>query len=64
MQTENSNLLNKPDNEIIDVIVDEVKKVLGNNEFSMISDAPYPLIPLGVSNRHIHLTQELFVNLF
>jgi putative phosphotransacetylase len=64
LQTENSNFLNKPDNEIIDVIVDEVRKALGHNESSMISDAPYPLIPLGVSNHHIHLTPEMFVNLF
>ena len=64
MQTDNSNILNKPDSEIIYIIVDEVKIALGNVEAPLKSDLPYPLIPLGVSNHHIHLTQETFVNLF
>ena len=69
MQIENSNrfvknLLTKPESEIIDIIVDEVKKTLDTVEAPLKSDLPYPLIPLGVSNRHIHLTQEMFVNLF
>ena len=58
------NRLSKPDNELIDIIIDEVKKALGNDEFSAVSDSPYPKIPLGVSNHHIHLTPETFSRLF
>lgn len=51
-------------NELIDIIADEVKRVLDSSVSPTISASGYPLIPLGVSNRHIHLTQNTFARLF
>ncbi len=47
---------------LINLITEEVKRTLAaRNQFP---DSPYPPIPLGVSNRHIHLTKETFHRLF
>jgi len=51
------------DDNLVDLIVDEVVKTLG---VSPPKDrvSKYPLIPLGVSNHHIHITKETFAKLF
>jgi len=50
-------------NQLIDLVVEEVKRVLFRTS-SGISTSGYSPIPLGVSNRHIHLTQATFHKLF
>lgn len=56
------------DNQLIELIVKEVNEYFGTGIKSSIppssKDSRYPLIPLGVSNRHIHLTSETFHRLF
>jgi putative phosphotransacetylase len=55
----------KYENDLVKVIVEEVIKTLKAESLeSKSSDNQYPNIPLGVSNRHIHLTQETFAKLF
>ncbi len=49
---------------IVDIIVDEVKKTLQTSSLPGAVSGKYPPIPLGVSNRHIHLTRETFSKLF
>ncbi len=50
-------------NQLVDLVVEEVKRVLFQTS-SGISASGYSPIPLGVSNRHIHLTQATFHKLF
>ncbi len=51
------------DEQLVDLIVDEVVKTL--DVFTPgIRVSEFPLIPLGVSNRHIHITKETFAKLF
>ena len=49
---------------IIDIIVDEVKKTLQETPSLPEVRGSHSPIPLGVSNRHIHLTKETFAKLF
>ncbi|MGD8777406.1 MAG: phosphate propanoyltransferase [Ignavibacteria bacterium] len=62
-----SGLQNFTDEQLVEVIVKEVQHILSgnkeNNKLSKVSNG-FPLIPLGVSNRHIHLTEETFHKLF
>lgn len=51
------------DEQLVDLIVDEVVRTIGVSK-TKESFSKYPLIPLGVSNRHIHITKETFAKLF
>ncbi len=57
-----------PDEYLIDLIVDQVKLALGAGGLpgpgEMGIRDGVPVIPLGVSNRHIHLTRATFQRLF
>ena len=50
--------------ELIDLIVGEVKDILQKEFPSPNSFSSFPKIPLGISNRHIHLTEKTFYELF
>ena len=49
---------------IIDKIADEVKKQLIAKEINQSRNNGNNTIPVGVSNRHIHLTEQTFKRLF
>lgn len=50
--------------QLIQIIVEEVQKSLQLAEKTVAVTSTYPSIPLGVSNRHIHLKQNTFAQLF
>ncbi len=56
------------DEELVEFIVKEVQSIIRSDPRSTASlqgaNSQYPLIPVGVSNRHIHLTAETFHALF
>jgi len=52
------------DDKLIDLIAEEVKSILREEDTSQKSNLQFPRIPLGISNRHIHLTQKTFHALF
>ncbi len=57
---------NITEQEIIDLVIGEIKDLFNSSNLDVISSGKldYPFIPLGVSNRHIHLTKETFEKLF
>ena len=57
---------NITEQEIIDLVIGEIKDLFNSSNLDVISSdkLDYPFIPLGVSNRHIHLTKETFEKLF
>ena len=51
-------------NDLVNIIVDEVVRTLYGEEKVQEASNGLPLIPLGVSNHHIHLTEATFQKLF
>ncbi len=52
------------DEELIEIIAREVVKELTGKDFPTETVSQYPEIPLGVSNRHMHIRPETFKLLF
>ncbi len=56
------------DNQLIELIVREVQSYYNAGDRTPLlrksGTNKFPLIPLGISNRHIHLTQETFYRIF
>lgn len=50
--------------DLIDIITEEVKSVLNKDLQPENTGSKFPKIPLGISNRHIHLTSKTFHTLF
>lgn len=57
---------NKTEQEIVNLVIEEVKEHFSSSKLDENSPSKldYPFIPLGVSNRHIHLTKNTFEKLF
>ena len=57
---------NITEQEIVDLVIEEVKNLFNSSSLDgkPSDNLDYPFIPLGVSNRHIHLTKETFGKLF
>lgn len=49
--------------DLIDLLTNEISKLI-KEKYSTLFKSTYPLIPVGISNRHIHLTEETFYKLF
>ncbi len=55
----------KVGDDLVKIIIEEVVKTLETESLeTKFSDDKYPKIPLGVSNRHIHITKQTFAKLF
>ncbi|NOZ60780.1 MAG: hypothetical protein GXO74_03780, partial [Calditrichaeota bacterium] len=52
------------EDELIDIIVNEVVESITGKKIETKPESKYPLIPLGVSNHHVHITPETFRYLF
>ena len=52
------------DSQLVDTIVNQILQSVQPGFSAETSRSPYPLIPLGVSNRHAHLTRETLEILF
>jgi propanediol utilization protein len=61
-------LINYSNEELINIVVKEIYDFLQtdseSNKLTDQTDPQFPFIPLGISNRHIHLTDETFHKLF
>jgi putative phosphotransacetylase len=58
------NSVKKIDDDLVEIIVEEVVKTVKKEYREGESKSILPLIPLGVSNRHVHLTEETFQRIF
>lgn len=49
---------------LVDLVVDEVKKTLDNKKTKVDNAVSQKKIPVGISNRHLHISQKTFKKLF
>ncbi len=63
---QNKSYLNQElsEQDLIDIITEEVKNILNKDLQPENTGLQFPKIPLGISNRHIHLTARTFHTLF